>query len=77
MEEMEAWKTIGIQDAEREFEEIAQEMLEEVSLSVPIISQPMNVSVAPYVSAPQFSVKPHLTIPHSVGNSSDSSFRDM
>ena len=43
-EEMEGWKTTKLQNAEREFEEAEQEMLTEVSLSVPEISEPVNVS---------------------------------
>ena len=37
-EEMEGWKTIELQNAEREYEEAEQEMLTEASLSVPAIS---------------------------------------
>ena len=52
-------------------------MLEKVSLTVPTISKPMMVSVAPSVATLQLSANPHVTITHSVGTSSDSSLRDM
>ena len=52
-------------------------MLEEVSLSVPAISKPRNVTIAPSVATSQFSINPHVTIPHSIGTSSDSPLRDM
>ena len=52
-EDMELWQSPEYQDTEREYEQMNQELMEEVTLSVPAISEPMTTSVAPHVSVPQ------------------------
>ena len=40
-EDMELWQSPEYQDAEREYERMHQELMEEVTLSVPAISEPI------------------------------------
>ena len=53
-----------------------QELMEEVTLSVPAISEPMTTSVAPHVSVPQISVPISVNIPQFGGNVVDMEFRE-
>ena len=66
--DMEYWKTPAYQEAEREYEQVNQELLEEVSLSIPAVTEPENAAVSPNtpvppVSAPQFSVPQSVNVP--------------
>ena len=53
-----------------------QELMEEVTLSIPAISEPMITSVAPHVSVPQISVPIAINIPQSGGSAVDMEFRE-
>ena len=53
-----------------------EELLTEVPLSVPAISEPIHVPIAP-ISAPQFPVNPTVQVPHSFGIASDPRLREM
>ena len=64
------WKSTELQNAEREHEEMNEELLTEVSLSVPAVSEPIHVPITP-VSAPQFPINPTIQVPHSFGIVSD------
>ena len=74
---MEGWKTTELQNAEREFEETEQEMLTEVSLSVPAISELVNVSVTPIGARLHFPENPSVSLPHFIGISADTELREM
>ena len=75
-EEMEGWKSTELQNAEREYGEMNEELLTEVSLSVPIVSEPIHVPITP-VLAPQFPVNPTVQVPHSFGIVSDPGLQEM
>ena len=53
-----------------------QELMEEVTLSVPAISDPIPTSVVPHVSVPQFSAPLSVNIPQSGGNAVDMEFHE-
>ena len=76
-EDMESWKTPEFQDAEREFEDVAQKMMQEVAVSVPAVTEPENIPVIPILSVPQFSVHPNATTPHSLGILLDTEIQEM
>ena len=73
---MELWQSPEYEDAEREYEQMNRELMEEVTLSVPAISQPMTTSVAPHVSVPPISVPISVNIPQSGGSAVDMEFRE-
>ena len=75
-EDMELWQSPEYQDAEREYEQMNQELMEEVTLSVPAITKPIPTSVAPHVSVPQFSAPLSVNIWQSWGNDVDMEFRE-
>ena len=75
-EEMEGWKSAELQNAEREHEAVNEELLAEVSLSVPAITEPLQIAIIP-VSAPQFPVNPTVPVSHASGISSDPQLRNM
>ena len=54
-EEVEGWKSAELQNAEREYEAVNEELLTEVSLSVPAVTEPMQIPFPPVSS------KPHCT----------------
>ena len=65
---MEYWKTPAYQEAEREYGQMNQELLHEVSLSIPAVTEPENAAVSPdtsvpSVSATQFSVPQSINVP--------------
>ena len=62
-EEMEGWKSTELQNAEREHEVVNEELLAEVSLSIPAVTEPMEIPILP-VSAPQFPTNP--TVPYHI-----------
>ena len=49
---MEHWKSPAYQEAEREYAELNQNLLQEVSLTVPAITEPPNVASSPKVNTP-------------------------
>ena len=51
-EEMEGWKSTELQNAEREHEAVNEELLTEVSLSVPAVTEPMQMPFTPGSSTP-------------------------
>ena len=51
-EEMEGWKSAELQNAEREHEAINVELLTEVSLSVPAVTEPIQILITPVPSTP-------------------------
>ena len=51
-EEMEGWKSSELQHAEREHEAVNEELLTEVSLSVPAVTEPMQMPFTPGSSTP-------------------------
>ena len=66
--DMECWKTPAYQEAESGYEQMNQELLQEVSLSVPAATEPENAAVSPNTSvppvyAPQFSVPQSVNVP--------------
>ena len=73
---MELWQSLEYEDAEREYEQMDQELMEEVTLSVPAISEPMTTSVAFHVSVPPISVPISVNIPQSGGSAVDMEFRE-
>ena len=73
---MEGWKSAELQNAEREYEEINEALLTEVSLSVPAVSEPIQIPITP-VSAPQFAVNPTVPVSHSSGIASDPKLQEM
>ena len=75
-EEMEGWKSTELQNAEREYEEMNEELLTEVSLSVPAVSEPIHVPIT-LVSTPQFPVNPAVQGSYSLGIVSDPRLREM
>ena len=75
-EEMEGWNSAKLQNAEREYEEMNEKLLTEVSLSAPDVSEPIHVPITP-ISAPQFPINPIVQIPHSLGIVSDPELREM
>ena len=75
-EEMEGWKSAELQNAEREYEAVNEELLTEVSLSIPAVTEPMQIPFTP-VSAPQFPVNPTVPVSHSSGIASDPELREM
>ena len=50
--------------------------MEEVTLSIPAVTEPIPASVAPHVSVPQFSAPLPVNVPHSGGNAVDTEFRE-
>ena len=52
-EEMEGWKSTELQNAEREHEAANEELLTEVSLSLPAVTEPLQIPIPP-VSHPSF-----------------------
>ena len=62
---MEYWKTPVYQEAEREYEQMNQKLLQKVSLSVPAVTEPENAVVSPNVSVPQVSA-PQVSVPQSI-----------
>ena len=52
-EDMELWQSPEYQDAEREYAQMNQDLMEEVNLSVPAFTEPIPASVNPHVSVPQ------------------------
>ena len=53
------------QNAEREYEKMNEDLLQEVSLSVPAVTRPENAANPPIVSLPQVST-PQFSVPQSV-----------
>ena len=60
-EEMAGQKSTELQNAEREHEAVNEELLTEVSLFVPAVTEPMQIPILP-VSAPQFPVNPTVPV---------------
>ena len=50
---MEGWKSGELQNAERDYEAVNEQLLTEVSLSIPALTEPIQIPFTP-VSAPQF-----------------------
>ena len=75
-EDMGLWQSPEYQAAEREYKQMNQEVMEEVTLSAPAISEPNPTSVAPHVSVPQFSAPLSVNIPQSGRNAVDMEFRE-
>ena len=69
-EEMKGWKSAELQNAEREHEAVNEELLTEISLCVPAVTEPIQIPFTP-VSAPQFLVNPIAPVSHSFGIASD------
>ena len=63
-EDMVTWQT-DYQNAEKEYEQMQQELLEEVSLSVPVVSGPKSVAVNPQFTSPQ-NFEQQTSLPQSV-----------
>ena len=53
-EDRELWQSPESQDAEREYAQMNQEVMEEVTLSVPAVTEPIPTSITPHVSVPNF-----------------------
>ena len=73
-EEMEGWKSAELQNVEREYKQMYEELLTKVSLSVPAVSEPIQIPITP-VSAPQFLVDPTIPVSHSFGIVSETGLR--
>ena len=60
--DLEHWKSPAYQEAEREYAEMSQKLLQEVSLSVPAVTEPEtaavppNAPILPVLSAPSVAV---------------------
>ena len=63
--DLEHWKSPAYQEAEREYEEMNQNLLQEVSLSVPAVTEPENAAIPPNVSIPPVFTAPTVAIPSS------------
>ena len=63
--DLEHWKSPAYQEAEREYEEMNQNLLQEVSLSVPAVLEPANAAIPPNVSIPPVFTAPTVAIPSS------------
>ena len=59
------WKTPVYQEAKREYKQTNQKLLQEVSLSVPAVTEPENEAVSSNISVPLASA-PHLLVPQFV-----------
>ena len=64
------------QNAERDYEVVNEELLTEVPLSLPAVSEPSQIPFTS-VSAPQFPVNPTIPIPSSSGITSDPGLQSM
>ena len=64
--DLEHCKSPACQEAEREYEEMNQNLLQEVSLSVPVVTEPANAAIPPNVSMPRVFTAPIVAIPSSV-----------
>ena len=78
--DMEYWKTPAYQEAEREYGQMNQELLQEVSFSVPAVTEPENAAVSPNTSvplvfAPQFLVPQSVNVPQTGEGSMDMGLR--
>ena len=65
--DLEHWKSPAYQEAEREYEEMNQNLMQEVSLSVPAVTEPENAAIPPNVSIPPVFTAPTIAI-HSSAN---------
>ena len=63
--DLEHWKSPAYQAAEREYEEMNQNLLQEVPLSVPAVTEPENAVTHPNVSIPPVFTAPTVAIPSS------------
>ena len=68
---MELWQSPDYQDTKREYAQMNQELMEEVTLSVPAVTEPILASVTSHVSVPEFSAPIPVNVPHSRGNAVD------
>ena len=57
---MEHWKSPEFQEAEREYAELNQNLLKEVSLTVPAVTEPPNVAGSPSVITPPVFTAPEV-----------------
>ena len=73
-EDMELWQSPEYENAERKYEQMNRELMEEVTLPVPAISEPMTTSITPHVSIPPISVPISVNIPQSGGSAMDMEF---
>ena len=71
---MELWQSPEYEDAEREYEQMNRELMEELTLSVLAISEPMTSSIAPHVSVPPISVPISVNTPLSGVSAVDMEF---
>ena len=62
---MDYWKTPENPNAEAEHQRLNEELLQEVSLSVPTVSRPIEIDTNPVTSYPQISAQ-QSSIPHTV-----------
>ena len=60
--DMEHWKSPEYQEAEREYAELNQNLLQEVSLTVPAITEPPNVAGSPNVITPPVFATPEVRV---------------
>ena len=64
--DLEYWKTPAHQEAEREYEQMNQDLLREVSLSVPAITEPENAAGPPNSSIPSVFTASQASVPQIV-----------
>ena len=64
------------QNTDRENEDMNEELLTEASLSVPAVTEPIQIPLTP-ISEPQFPINPTVPVSHSSGIASDSQLREM
>ena len=74
-EDMVNWQS-DYQNAEREYAQMNEDLLQEVSLSVPAVTRPETTAIPPVVSlpqvaTPQFSVPQSVNVSQSAGQSVD------
>ena len=60
------WKSPAYQEAEREYEEMNQALLQEVSLSVPAVTRPESAAIPSTIPIPPVFTAPSVTMPQSV-----------
>ena len=61
---MELWKTAEYQEDQREYEQMNRDLMQEVSLSIPAVTEPENAAVSLNTSVPPISAPPIFSSPN-------------
>ena len=64
--DLEHWKSSAYQEAEREYEEMKQDLLQEVFLSAPAVTRPESAAIPSNIPIPPVFTAPSVTMPQSV-----------